>query len=630
MSTNYGKVRKSQFIFSLGPGSFFEDPVLGTGIIKELTSENFYRTNHDGTPVYTFRDFKLEDNGTIKQLVSNYIEHQTTEPAVINKDRINFFEIPGYEDESGRNIFGFKVEAFPDWKLCLKCGILYKTSKCPKCGKKGNPKFRIVSVCPNGHLDNIWLEYLVHLDSKRKNCDFAPASANSNNVYFKWEGEGTAASQIKITCPKCGASITLGKLMKTEYPCSKRYPEKIRNQYSPVCDAKMKPILIHASNIKLNEVITVFTVKPAYTYSSNKILENSKCITSLLRLINRNIKDENTCQDFLSFLLEGDCKPIAEEIIKEINDRGCIKFLAWLKKKNDEKKAIEELSQIEKECLTFLEGSKKGIPPTDEKKSTPLIEINKAKKFSLNGLIFQAVDLLTVYHILLGYRRLDPANKLVLTYGITDNGDYWFPAIKNSGEGIFIYPSPKLIQVVERIGKKSETLRRLRELILNGNHKQKIPRDPLNRDSYFSDPLFIFLHTLSHILIKYFGTVTGYSSASLRERIYICNHNGQKSGGILIYTSSEDADGSMGGLISFVQNLRNNTHLRQKFSKQLEELIRYCSNDPLCIEQKFDERTLSGAACYVCSLVSETSCEFQNKLLDRKLVLDVLNNFNFL
>lgn len=47
-----------------------------------------------------------------------------------------------------------------------------------------------------------------------------------------------------------------------------------------------------------------------------------------------------------------------------------------------------------------------------------------------------------------------------------------------------------------------------------------------------------------------------------------------------------------------------------------------CSNDPVCIESdRQGSSSLNLSACHGCSLVSETSCETANRLLDRQLVL---------
>ena len=58
-------------------------------------------------------------------------------------------------------------------------------------------------------------------------------------------------------------------------------------------------------------------------------------------------------------------------------------------------------------------------------------------------------------------------------------------------------------------------------------------------------PRHILLHTLAHLLMRQMSLDCGYSSASLRERIY----SDEKMAGLLIYTSTPDSDGSLGGLV---------------------------------------------------------------------------------
>lgn len=129
-------------------------------------------------------------------------------------------------------------------------------------------------------------------------------------------------------------------------------------------------------------------------------------------------------------------------------------------------------------------------------------------------------------------------------------------------------------------------------------------------------PRHILLHTLAHLLMRQMSLDCGYSSASLRERIY----SDEKMAGLLIYTSTPDSDGSLGGLV-------RQTKPSEKFDAVLRsatELAWICSSDPLCREHD-PRRTdrLNGAACHACTMVSETSCEFGNRLLDRGMVVNL-------
>lgn len=128
-------------------------------------------------------------------------------------------------------------------------------------------------------------------------------------------------------------------------------------------------------------------------------------------------------------------------------------------------------------------------------------------------------------------------------------------------------------------------------------------------------PRFVLLHTLAHLLIRQLSFDSGYTTSSLRERVYGRPEFGQC--GVLLYTAAGDAEGTLGGLA------------RQGEAPQFAEtLIRmleaaaWCSADPLCAEhtgQGFGN--LNRAACHACTLLPGTSCQTGNTLLDRALVV---------
>lgn len=117
-------------------------------------------------------------------------------------------------------------------------------------------------------------------------------------------------------------------------------------------------------------------------------------------------------------------------------------------------------------------------------------------------------------------------------------------------------------------------------------------------------PRYVLLHTLAHLLIRQLSVECGYSGASIKERIYSTYPDSDhKMAGILLYTSSSDSDGSLGGL---VRNGLPDT-FEMIFRNMLQEAS-WCSSDPICIESKaqgYD--SLNYAACHACTLLPETS-----------------------
>ena len=125
----------------------------------------------------------------------------------------------------------------------------------------------------------------------------------------------------------------------------------------------------------------------------------------------------------------------------------------------------------------------------------------------------------------------------------------------------------------------------------------------------------VLIHTLAHLFIRQLSLDCGYSSASLRERLYA----GPDMCGLLIYTASADSDGSLGGLVQQGQESRFDATLQA-----LLEGAQWCSSDPLCAEHNpLLTGRLNGASCHACGLVAETSCELSNRLLDRALIRDL-------
>jgi hypothetical protein len=132
----------------------------------------------------------------------------------------------------------------------------------------------------------------------------------------------------------------------------------------------------------------------------------------------------------------------------------------------------------------------------------------------------------------------------------------------------------------------------------------------------------ILLHTLSHMIIAELALESGYSASSIRERLY-CLTNAEGAAnrlGILIYTSTSDSEGSLGGLV----RLGAPERLEGLLDRAIES-ARWCSNDPLCAEVDAVAGQGSGglnlAACHCCSLLPETSCELFNVMLDRTLLV---------
>jgi hypothetical protein len=183
----------------------------------------------------------------------------------------------------------------------------------------------------------------------------------------------------------------------------------------------------------------------------------------------------------------------------------------------------------------------------------------------------------------------------------------WLPAVENRGEGIFIQFRKA---AVDAWMQRPEVAERGRRLLAGFEAWQAA--HPNSRRTFPGLPYHL-LHSVSHMLLTAVSLECGYPASSIRERVYALD-----SGyGILLYTGSPDAEGTLGGLVETGRQIHR--HVRAAL-----ELGRLCSNDPVCAQHEpqnpHECRFLHGAACHGCLLVSETSCEQQNDLLDRALV----------
>ncbi len=189
----------------------------------------------------------------------------------------------------------------------------------------------------------------------------------------------------------------------------------------------------------------------------------------------------------------------------------------------------------------------------------------------------------------------------------------WFPAVENRGEGIFLALDPAAVAK----WRDREAVKARRIQLEAGFEAWKKRRQATN--ARFPGVTYVMLHSLSHLLLTAVSLECGYAASSIRERIYL---DGDRCG-ILLFTGTPDAEGTLGGLVQVGKKLRH--HLNAAL-----ELGRLCSNDPVCAQHHPDhaheERFLHGAACHGCLLISEPSCEWSNELLDRSLVVETVES----
>ncbi len=207
-------------------------------------------------------------------------------------------------------------------------------------------------------------------------------------------------------------------------------------------------------------------------------------------------------------------------------------------------------------------------------------------------------------------RELDPDNRLPLGRGAPT----WVPAFEQRGEGVFLQLREDRVRAWEDRVADHPRIAALRRASVRWSAERDRPVDldfPVAR--------FLLLHTLSHLLIRQVCLECGYGSSSIRERLYVGTPD-EPATGILLSTAASDSEGTLGGLVA----LGSADHLGRLLDQALTD-ARRCSSDPLCAEHVPEDpsATLHAAACHACLFASETSCETNNRWLDRAVVVDL-------
>lgn len=525
---------------------------------------------------------------------------------------------------------------FPEWYFCPKCRhfqplkkwieLYRKTAlprqldtdpymvwhmRCPTC-RQDLLCTRIVTICAAGHLNDFpWVSW-VHATAKKPIC-------GSPNLQLK---TGTSGSEgldgISITC-SCGAHATLkgamddGRFQALEgsgegysFRCAGKHPFRHEQEE---CFCYPRAIQRGSSSVYFPLVYRSLVIPP-YADRLNMQIEESEAFEICVG----KIEDEEP-EDRLAFIKKRFPKwveKIAREIGADEHDVAQILSRKWEDASQHEEGCIDTSYRREEyAALSGTIGARSSALSGDfsrEETDISVYHIPHIKAISL-------IDKIRAVNALIGFSRMQPvtspADKGFVP--VKKAHTNWYPAYEVRGEGIFIELDHDGIE--RWLENHGEKLQRRADMLCE-NCANSLIGGHLAQDI---NPVFIMLHTLSHLLITQLSFDCGYSVASLCERIYYSDKIGEKMCGIFIYTASGDAEGTLGGL---VRQGRADT-----FPRVLRKAItqaKTCSNDPVCIMSHGQGRdSLNLAACHSCALLPETCCEHGNMLLDRGMIVGI-------
>lgn len=572
-----GKLRRTQLITTFGSGSIVDMPEYSVII----AATNYWK---EGSPV-------LHEPNLEKLLKVSYFK----QPYVSENQ----------EEDYSPDIPSFR---FPIMHFCPDCGRLMpywgfgseSGNKCTKCNKSIVPS-RFVAACINGHLEDFPYRWWVHYG------DFSecPADDHGDKLRISFSDETGGLESIIVTCTACGKSRSMAGSMGRDslkgYRCVGKRPwvgmKKDYNDPVP-CTAPLRGLQRGASNIYFAQTASALTIPPW----SNKLNQAIELKWDGLN----SVLDASPTEETLKAVVQGMFFELLQQGTYTVDD--IIHEIRKRRQGNDDE-AYTRQNLYEDEYQVFCLGNYE--QPDDFQFRIESVDVPDTLSHYIENVIM--AKRLREVLALKGFRRISPEkpeNRDDRFQGYNLDGDCvplsetplnWYPGIEMLGEGIFIKLNEDTLSSWETQNEKYyEPM------------KKRLEASNVECDNF--SPRYVLLHTLSHLLIRQLSVECGYSGAAIKERIYSTYpESAHKMAGILLYTSSSDSDGSLGGL---VRNALPDTF--EKIFQNLLQEASWCSSDPICIESKaqgYD--SLNYAACHACTLLPETSCEMRNCLLDR-------------
>lgn len=599
---NVGELRSAQILYSYGVGSLIDLPYFSV----MLMGLDFWETKNS----------REIEEPRLLQSIRKQFQYATVK-------KLKFLPMPegSLDAIPGEQLVGVPVKTFPRWFRCPACDRLseispsnieleadsykpensryaHKSCKHSK-GRKyptALPVRRLVA-CRNGHMDDFPWSYFVH------------KGESSCKGPFRWRENGVSGSvdEIVIYCDGCDASQNLVKAFSNPESlgnCNGKHPHLGKDFVDKKCDAELKPIVLGASNSWFSISRSTLSIPGGESELSSIIDLNWDKISDIessteIKTIKKFIEGLNLYSD--------------EEIFSEIQ-----------KRKNPSGTAVKE-GENERD-LKAPEWKILSSSPIKNDKDFKTTIVNTPDGYERFFSRILKVERLREVTALLGFSRLESLGEfgdyeeLPATAPISKREIDWLPSIEVKGEGIFF----QFNEVEIRKWLKKENLNDLQAKFLKSHEAfRKARNKPEPHSALFPDMRYILLHSFSHAIMRQLSLDCGYSSSSLKERIYSRNEGdvGGAQAGVLIYTSASDSEGTLGGLVRLAE-----PDFLKRTLDQMKEDMSICSSDPLCSEHEPEANGLAihGSSCHSCLLAPETACESGNKYLDRKVLVNTI------
>lgn len=509
---------------------------------------------------------------------------------------------------------------FPQYHFCATCHLLIErplagreSFRCPECQQKRKRRYlrqvQIIAMCEHGHLNDFPWRQWAH-ESEQVIC-------NQSLRLYATGGSTLAAQIVKCDCGKqrslagaTGASLTIHKGGGLPFSCRGKMPWHGKEAFEP-CDQPLRGTLRSASNVYFAQVRSAIYLPRGTAAVPDELIERlgKVSVRSFIEIVegaggkvDPNVLRKKYPAAFDSFTTE----QIVQGLAISRSGAGVIQAVGPVE-------GDDWVTGFRRAEYAVLQTARQDLDLHIRAQSTPAY--GRAGPYFSRMML---VDKLRETRALIGFTRVNadsdrtPTQLQSLLWRQRPDQDPWLPAYVVFGEGIFLILDEERLQeweasqaVIDRVSRlaqnygRARSQRHLRERVLT--------------------PRFVMLHTLAHVLMNQLTFECGYSSASLRERLYVSANPAAPMAGLLIYTAAGDSEGTLGGLV----RMGKPENFEAVLLRALEGAT-WCSADPVCMElgehgQGPDSCNL--AACHNCGLVPETACEEFNYFLDRAFLV---------
>ena len=584
-----GDIRQSQLITTFGVGSmvdFVRDTVIIGGV------DSWDSDIHDEC-----QEHRMLRNNNLQAIT-----------------RTDFFIAPKTANNTGfRKSNDVESFIFPRKLYCPICNYIIDAGELGNQQRKhncfmANPKrpdkacggrlvaSRFVIVCENGHIEDFPYSWWVHNGNA---C--ASGKANQRNKMFNIDNRSDIDS-LMIRCEECetmrpmaGAFAKHAFSGENGYRCNGRHPHLGLN-YKADCEQVVTTRIRSSSSVYFSANMSALTIPPW----SGRAVQAVESSFDLIKEI----------EEYGEAAVR---KVIKNQVLKKVSAPVTLDDLVVAYELIKDNKASSRMLTAGDVFTAEYDVLCRGAIKDDEYiASTSTVPSAFRSIFDS----ITVVEKLTVVSALVGFTRINPWDGMIGSTQLAPlsrEKKNWLPAVKMLGEGMFI----KFCR---------EALDNWRDNIKNRYEQmsQELERSYYTNERY--SPEYVALHTFAHLLIRQLSEDCGYSASSLKEKIYstfLDEPNRPEMQGVLIYLSTSDSEGSLGGLISISKEPKR----LQAVLKNMLQKAMWCSADPLCANAtEQGVNSLNYAACHDCVLLPETACEFRNVLLDRIAVVGTGEN----